>query len=492
MENANAIIVKGENLSIGIGREIVLQDLNFEIPKGTHWLIIGKQGAGKSVFCQMLAGRHRVAGGRRRYPFFDTLKTSGEKYQKIQAISFTDYKLFRGPNAQHYYQQRYNAFDASGHMTVSDYLSTVGFEAENARHQNVLDQLGIRELIHTERIKLSSGQTRKLLLAKALISEPAILILDNAYIGLDAESRETLNRLLDEIVHQYAVTLIIASNFTQGPKCMSHFLELEHGQQKSTGEIKDIPKQYLEFPQLSIDHPFINKARRLKPYFQTHTAALRQSKVVELSNVTIKYGTKQVLGPLDWRVLNGEKWVIKGNNGSGKSTLISLIYGDHPQAYAQKIRLFEQPRGKGESIWDIKSRIGFTSSEIHAYFDMPLNAEQLVFSGFHDGFFVKKHYSEAQRQWVHDLFDCFDLLAIKAMPFRHLSIGTQRLLFLIRALVKCPPVLLLDEPFQGMDGETIAKAKFLLDEWLNEKHTLIFVSHFLREIPENINRELAL
>jgi molybdate transport system ATP-binding protein len=199
-----------------------------------------------------------------------------------------------------------------------------------------------------------------------------------------------------------------------------------------------------------------------------------------------------VLNNLNWRVKPGEKWVVSGNNGSGKSTLLSLIYADHPQAYANRISLFGRRRGHGESIWDIKRRIGFTSPELHAFFDSNLTAQEVLLSGLNDTFRPPKTVTTSQLDLLQALLRFSGLEADASRPFRQFSTGEQRMLLLLRALIKAPPVLLLDEPFQGFDAKTIERCRRLLDAVLTPEQTLIFISHFRTEVPEGIKLALAL
>jgi molybdate transport system ATP-binding protein len=104
--------------------------------------------------------------------------------------------------------------------------------------------------------------------------------------------------------------------------------------------------------------------------------------VVDLRDVTVRYGAVTVLDRVSLRVAPGEHWTITGPNGAGKSTLLSLILADNPQAYVNHVEVFGRCRGSGESIWEIKERIGWVSPEIHAYYPAGALALDVVGSGF--------------------------------------------------------------------------------------------------------------
>jgi molybdate transport system ATP-binding protein len=182
---------------------------------------------------------------------------------------------------------------------------------------------------------------------------------------------------------------------------------------------------------------------------------------------------------------------VLGPNGSGKTTLLSLVCGDHPQAYANDVRLFGRRRGTGESIWEVKRRIGLVSPELHLYFTEPLTAERTAATGFFDGV-TDRPTTPDQDAAVGRLFAEFRLSDVAGRPFARLSTGQQRLVLLVRALVKVPELLILDEPFQGLDRPAIEYARGWLDGNLRTDQTLVFVSHHPDEVPRTVTRALRL
>ena len=172
---------------------------------------------------------------------------------------------------------------------------------------------------------------------------------------------------------------------------------------------------------------------------------------------------------------------------------MSLVTGDNPQAFANEIYLFDRKKGSGESIWDIKQKIGYVSPELHHYFDAGIACFDVVASGLFDTIGLFRQLSEKQkcivRQWmVFMQIDQFD-----KKLFRQLSNGEQRLVLLTRALVKNPPMLILDEPCQGLDSEVSEWFISLINDiCISMKKTLIYVSHYEEEIPSCVTRTLKL
>ena len=460
--------------------------LDLCIEAGQHWVVTGPRASGKTLLAEVLVGQRRPAKGTIEFPFLKQSTDYAQRKQAIRLVTFMDNsRLARNPTNVHYYQQRYNAFDASGHPTVRQYLEVGGYRV--AEHADVIEAFGIGDLLDVEKIKLSSGQTRKVLLARELLRRPRVLVIDNPYVGLDVQSRRVLNDLLDQLVARLALTLILCGNVEELPACITHRLDLARDgrwRQGENGKLASEPSA------VSIDRSALEHLRNL---WQSPTPGGEEKEIIRLRDVSIRYGDRTVLDRLSWHVLAGEKWVVSGPNGSGKSTLLSLVYADNPLAYANEVYLFGSRRGRGGSIWEIKKQIGFTSPELHTYFREPISAREVVLTGYSDTFTLPKQFAEAQLDMVDSLLRYFDLNSEADKLFLQLSDGTQRLVLLCRALVKAPPLLLLDEPFQGLDRAAILRARSLLQTVLCPQDTVLFISHFRPEVPEGMEwRELRL
>jgi molybdate transport system ATP-binding protein len=191
-------------------------------------------------------------------------------------------------------------------------------------------------------------------------------------------------------------------------------------------------------------------------------------------------------------VNRGERWAVLGPNGSGKSTLLSLLCGDHPQAYANEVRLFGRQRGSGETVWDVKRNVGLLSPEFHLYFREPLSVERTIATGFFDTVADTQPTTAEQESRVRDLLASLGIQHLAGRAYKTLSTGEQRMVLLARALVKQPPLVILDEPFQGMDATATERARSWLERELRPDQTLLFVTHELSELPKTVNRTLRL
>jgi len=200
-----------------------------------------------------------------------------------------------------------------------------------------------------------------------------------------------------------------------------------------------------------------------------------------------------VISGLDWTVRKGENWAVSGPNGSGKTTLMGLIAADHPQAYANDIALFGKKRGSGESIWEIKHRIGLLSPEFQAGYRPAISVLEAVISGFFDSVglyrFPEEEQIAAARRWV----DRVGLTGLADRPLDRLSYGEKRLALLARSMVKAPRLLILDEPCQGLDPANRGAILSIVDEIGRSPYTqIIFITHHSEEIPTCTTHRLFL
>jgi molybdate transport system ATP-binding protein len=473
--SAEDLFLELKNVSIQKEGSNRFEDVNWRIYKNQQWAIVGPVGAGKSLLAEAIIGNLMIANGKIDYHFIKPEPSGYLNLRKnISYISFAE-NSNEFNYAKHYYQQRFNASQSEDSITVEQFLG--GSEIS----QEIFDMFGLSELLNRQFIKLSNGQTRKVRLAKSLYYHPSLLILDDPFIGLDNESRNYLENIINKLSHS-GTQIITITNRDFIPSCVTHVLEMRNF------KIKDIKtaEEFKRSRQTGADSDEKDEIRRLLNIISPQQTNFQTA--VCFTNVNISYGEKQILKNINWTILKGEKWALVGHNGAGKSTLLSLITADNPQAYSQDITLFDRRRGTGESIWEIKKRIGFISPEIHLYFRSDINCVDVAGTGFLDTLFLSRHLSAAEHSLLDALFGFFHILHLKDKTFLRISTGEQRVILFIRAIVKNPALFVLDEPFQGMDSFFLKKCLQLLELYCSSDKTLIFVSHIKEEIPSFINR----
>ena len=335
-------------------------------------------------------------------------------------------------------------------------------------------------------IQLSSGEHKRFQLIKALLDPPALLILDAPFTGLDVAARKGLERILQEVITAGTQIILVPGTFPV-PDCITHVLKIENKQLSFFGEKEDAEMIQNYFP---VENELVFKKELLpisEDRYQFET-------LVKMENVSIHYGDKIIFKNLNWEILRGEKWLLKGRNGAGKSSLLNLISGDHPQAYSNEIYLFGKRRGTGESIWEIKQKTGYVSAELHAYFDKQISCFDAIASGFFDTMGLFKKLTNEQHKITLQWLDFLHLSShVYNKPLLELSTGVQRLIFLARALVKNPPLLILDEPCQGLDFQQRDSFISLIDEmYSTSDKTLVYVTHKEEDVPACIQKVLHL
>lgn len=214
---------------------------------------------------------------------------------------------------------------------------------------------------------------------------------------------------------------------------------------------------------------------------------------LRMEHVKIRYGSRTILKDLDWEIKNGEKWALFGPNGAGKSTLLSLVYADNPQSYANTLYLFDRKRGSGESIWDIKKRIGYVSPEMHLYYKENVPTLNIVGSGFFDSIGLFRKCNAEQETVALEWMKVFGIEHLKDRLFLTLSSGEQRLALLARAFVKDPDLIILDEPLHGLDVSNKKKAAAIIEQFCDRPgKTLIYVTHYPHELPACVDKRFEL
>ena len=377
-------------------------------------------------------------------------------------------------------------------MEIDEETPTVGSKLEEAflmagkdtperraLQQHIYKLFHLESLLDKYIILLSSGELRKFKLASSLFADPRVLIMENPFIGLDAQTRDQLKELLAMLAKEQGLQIILVlAKTNEIPEFITHVVEVK--------SMKVMPKVPMtQWGQDAMCQEHVKEYR--EPVETSH------DEVIRFNKVSIRYGNRTILKDLDWTVNRGEHWSLSGQNGSGKSTLLSLVCADNPQSYACDISLFGHQRGSGESIWDIKRHIGYVSPEMHRSYRQNIPAIQIVASGLKDtiGLYVRPNEAEKVecRKWL----EVFGIGHLAERRFLEISSGEQRLVLLARAFVKQPDLLILDEPLHGLDDVNRRMVKDIVDDYCqNPAVTLIYVTHYQEELPRCIDHSIFL
>ena len=472
-----------------------------------QWALIGPTGAGKSLLVNALCRRVPMVQGQILYFFDDS--SNGRPYLRRGEIVVVSAEAQRELLQQHaaYHQARWQSMEGEGVPTVAELLSWQSIEYVSPydmsrpvvdetgyaeRRAQAVDLLGIRHLLDRKITYLSNGEGRKVLLARALMQSPKLLILDDPFGGLDEASRQTLARVLAAILAEGRQRLLlVTSRQEEIPHGITHLLGVANEQvvaqgKKATVLDSDFARQILVTP----PHAFPGLPQLPLLHWETLPPG---TPLIEMQHVDVNYQGVTVLHDITWTMRQGEHWAIRGPNGAGKSTLLSLILADNPQAYANDLRLFGRQRGSGESIWEIKRRIGWIAPELSFFYQSQSTCQAVVCSGFFDSIGLYHDVTQARAWMADEWMRAVGIEALADRSFQTVSIGEQRLVLLARALVKQPTLLILDEPCQGLDAGHRSRIINLLDALCRQTPvSLLYVTHHADELPQAITHVLEL
>ncbi len=419
------------------------QTISASIHSGELMAIMGPNRSGKTTLAKILRGK--------------VPQYQGQIIRHIDPsqMSFSDYSAnsVKFHYADFYYQQRYDSNPAC----LQSIQAFLAYDATNAYHQTLLRKVVPEDILRKQLIELSSGETRKVLLLKNLFNPVDLYFLDNPFTGLDQASVNTFIQVFREMTTHFDKTLILLLNDNALSIPLSQVIQLQ---------TKTIKRKF------STAH-ITN---------HLHTPASDFNTVFKINNGEIIAGKKTLIQQATWTIKKGEKWLLRGKNGSGKSTLMSLLNADNPLAYRLGITLFDRERGTGESIWDIKAKIGFVSPEIQQFWDLSHSVKNIIQSGFTATIYLNRKLTATEQETYDWLIELFGLSQIQHEVLGSLSSGEKRMVMVARALVKNPAVLILDEPFQGLDQDNFEFLHQLLTHCADEQRTVIQITHLDHEV----------
>ena len=474
---------------------LVFANSNLSLFPGERWAIVGPSDSGQELLLAALAGKVILADGRLRHPFLENDARFVDSVFGVLppgSIAMASMKQHRQLLlAREFHQLRWHGSFTADSTRVAEYLERGQVEQRNPfavtdnegaqrferARQREIDRFELAALLDRPLVALSNGELHRLLLARALMLDPGLLLVDEPFAGLDAHSRGTLLQILDEL-HAQGTGVVLAfaqpEDLSEG---ISHIIEVqEHG------ILYAGPRRKLHRP----------SARRAVAV-STHDSPADAPPLVEFRDVTVRQGAVILLDHVTFTINRGEHCALMGPNGSGKSTLLSLILADNPQAFANHIRVAGRQLGPGCGVWEIKALLGWVSPELDAHYPPDAGALDAVLSGFASSLGVYAEPNHDQRAAALQWLDRLGLAGIRNHPFASLATCDRRLVLLARAAVHGPSLLILDEPCLGLDqpsGERLLAA--IEATALALPAGMIFVTHDPTEIPGTVTKLLVL
>ncbi|AFM27965.1 ABC transporter ATP-binding protein [Desulfomonile tiedjei] len=470
-------LVELHNVSVFRDRTNILSDITWTLSAGQNWAVLGGNGVGKTTFLRLVRGDIWPSPncGVRLFHVNGTVRES--------PIGFREKTGIVSPELlDSYKRNRWNikALDVvmSGFFDTA-YLHQKPKVEEMARSKEVVASLGIEELIEKDFLSLSLGQAKRILIARAIVHKPTLLILDELGTGLDRESHNVIMKIIEDLAANGTQILCSTHIKEDLPSAVTHFLELDEGKIVGNGRKAMLPT--------------VEKKGSTKLFTSRtpeYSAVSNSIPLIAIENADVFRKGKLVLQSINWKIKTGENWAVLGCNGSGKSTLLKLISGDLAPAWGGSITRFGDEAS--HNLWEIRRRIGLVSADIQAWHEYRQTGLDVVISGFSGSIGVPGPVSEKQsraaRQWLQD----YDLEHLADRNIQTLSYGQLRILLILRAMVINPAMLLLDEPLSGLDRRIGSQILNLLDSLACSGTALVYSTHRIGELPMAITKALIL
>lgn len=455
----------------------VLRDIDWAWTEGEQWCCVGPNGAGKSTLAGLVSRQLTHGSGTiERCPALESGVIAYVCFEQQKTLCDRDQRLddseFRG--------------DASDPGTTV--AAALGAGLDKPESGAWIERLGIRHILDRGIRFISTGEMRKTLLLRAILEQPALLVLDSPLDGLDRASQAAMTGIIEQLLESGMPMLLLHRNLVDIPRGVTHLLVLDDGAVLAAGPREDI----LARADVSL---LMNPSRLAMQSLPPPAARPYQLEpgrpLLELRDVSVSYGDTLVLDRVSWTLRPGQHCHIAGPNGCGKTTLLSLVTGDNHKAYGQDITLFGRRRGSGESVWDIKQKFGQVNTQLHLKQSRGMRALEVVVSGFFDTVGLYDDWGDKQVEIARGWLRALGMQGLEKAPYDTLSFGIQRMVLLARAMVKSPAILILDEPCLGLDGFHTRTILDALDHIAANCDTqVVFVSHSAGELPDCINQRL--
>jgi iron complex transport system ATP-binding protein len=215
--------------------------------------------------------------------------------------------------------------------------------------------------------------------------------------------------------------------------------------------------------------------------------------ILELRDVTVRRAGRTILGPIDWSVGAGERWVVMGPNGSGKTTL-AQVASTYLWPTTGRVEVLGETIGRVDAR-ELRRMVGYAGAGLESAIDPGLTAIDVVVTARHGALAPWWHeYSAEDRDRAQSLLVDLGVAAFADAPFGHLSTGERRRVQIARALMPRPRLLILDEPASSLDlgaRETLVRdlARLAASPRVD---AIVLVTHHLEEIPAGFGCALLL
>jgi molybdate transport system ATP-binding protein len=327
--------------------------------------------------------------------------------------------------------------------------------------------------------QMSSGEQKRALLNQLIFKKAHYFLLDELYDHIDIAGQASIRETISLIAQTKLVIQLLHRRKDALPFLDQWFVF--DNNQLIEFESSTLWNQWLDAREMNANQLALPQPIKSYPPMQGN--------LVEMKGISVSYEGKPVVQNIWWTIKEGEFWQLVGPNGSGKTTLLSLISGDNPKGYGQELYLFGRKKGSGETVWDIKKNIGYFNSSIILHFSRLDSIEKMIVSGFNDSIGLYVVPSDQQLRLAGEWLHFIGLYHLRHKPIQFLPLAQQRMVLIARAMVKHPPLLILDEPTASLDDAGAALIIRMIQQIAKESSSaILYVSHSKEEglLPEFI------
>jgi molybdate transport system ATP-binding protein len=422
----------------------VLHDIDWQLRAGEHWGIVGGNGSGKSTLLKLAGGALWPAPGRGRrlYGLGHGIETDAVRARRSFVLVADEL------------QDRYARFGwnftalevvLSG-LFRTDVPRRRASSADTDRALALLSELGLAAFAPRRFLELSRGEQRRVLIARALGFQPRVLLLDEPASGLDDRARRRLHAMIDRVALR--VTVVCAEHRVEDlPRPITQVLTLDGGRIRYRGPVCDLPRTDRRL------------ARGKKIASVPATATTTTAPLIRIESAELWRGPRLVLRDVNWDLMPGQHWLVRGANGAGKSSFLRLLYGQLRPARGGRISW--PALGDPRNIWALRRLVGWLSPELQAGYRYPSTVRACIASGFDSSIGLTRTLTALEEDRVDHLLARFELEPLAGRALSGLSYGQFKRALICRSMATRPRVLLLDEPWEGLD---FATAELLNDE----------------------------
>jgi molybdate transport system ATP-binding protein len=451
-----------DNAHVTLGGVPILRGVSLIIASGECIRIAGGNGSGKTTLLRLLNGEIHPDGG--ISPSREYCVDGETSFSPIIARRFV---RFVSPGLHDRYRQK--GWNLDGREVIATGIDDTPLlyrnltENENADVDELAGWLGIEQLLKKSILSMSRGEGRKILIARALAGNPKILLLDELLHELDPGARSEITALIERCCERGAGVVFTTHREDELVRQLSSTRYLVDGELLN------------ETPAAKISDRFIHKKEK-EPVRQHET-------IFSLSRCNVFLSGSPVLKEIDIDI-DSRNWAVIGGNGSGKSTLLRLLYGDLRPALGGNIKRFGV--SGDESLDLVRPRIGYLSSEFQARYDRDCSGIDVVVSGLRGTVGIYETLTDNERAAAVKMLERFHLGYLSDRQFGVMSYGEQRRIMFARALVSQPKILLLDEPFAGVDARSREELILLTGELSDSGMSIIIAVHHPEDIPSSV------